>query len=179
MHESLKRFLLGLAVILGGFFAVSNLWLLSAGVGRTFKNTRDVPEGSVAVVLGASEFFYTDGKPQRSETYWQRIEAAADLAKTGRIKFIIASGEGSQTEKMANHLKAAGVTCPIVCDGFGNRTLDSVRRVVAGYPYEKIIFVSQEWHCDRALCVSFSIELVGNDRIYRKNNVHVLLFCLC
>ncbi len=151
MRQNWKSLSLGLIVILGGFFAISNLWLTSAGIGRTFENADEVPDGSVMVLLGAVEAFYRNGKVEPSEVYWNRIHAAATLAKTGRIKLIIASGAAEQSNKMAAHLKAEGVTCPIICDAFGVRTLDSVRRASTNYPHEEIVFVSQEWHCDRAL----------------------------
>ncbi len=151
MRQNWKSITLGLTALLGGFFAISNLWLTSAGLGRTFINAEKVPEGSVMVVLGTDDTFYRDGVLVQNEGYWNRIHAAATLAKTGRIKLIVASGALGQPNKMATHLKAEGVVCPIICDDFGVRTLDSVRRVAAIYSGEKIVFVSQEWHCDRAL----------------------------
>jgi len=43
------------------------------------------------------------------------------------------------------------VTCPIVEDPYGWRTLDSVWRAKAYYPDDHVVFVSQGWHCVRAL----------------------------
>jgi len=52
---------------------------------------------------------------------------------------------------MADRLRQAGVTTPIVLDPYGWRTLDSVKRAIEVFPEDKIIFVSQSWHCNRAL----------------------------
>ena len=151
MRQNWKNISFGLIVLLGGFFAVSNLWLSSAGLGRAFIDADKVPDGSVMVLLGIDDKVYRDGKVVPSELYWNRIHAAVTLAKTGRVKLIIASGAPGQPNKMAAQLKSEGVTCPILCDDFGVRTLDSVRRTATIYSHEKIVFVSQDWHCDRAL----------------------------
>jgi SanA protein len=109
------------------------------------------------VLLGTNEFVGQTEIP--TGTYRPRIAAAAELAKSGRVKVAVVSGIEAQTFTMARDLRAAGVTCPIVRDPYGWRTLDSVHRVAASYPGEPVVFVSQGWHCDRALWMANRLQL--------------------
>lgn len=146
--------LLTVILVLG---ALANAWLWSAGVGRSHSRVEAVPDGSVLVLLGTNEFVGTTTIP--TGTYRPRIEAAAVLCKSGRVKVAVVSGIEAQTFTMARDLRAAGVTCPIVRDPYGWRTIDSVHRVAASYPREPVVFVSQGWHCDRALWIADRIKL--------------------
>jgi SanA protein len=149
MSRWLKR---GLGLILGllAFFLISsNLWVWSAGWGRLAKTSSEIPAGSVMVLLGTDEFVGATG--ERTGTFGPRIDAAVALARSGRVKLVVTSGTDVHARVMAEKLRAAGVTCPIVEDPYGWRTLDSVLRAKACYPQEHIVFVSQGWHCVRAL----------------------------
>lgn len=139
----------------GGLFTgllLANLWVWSAGVGRSCHRPEEVPAGAVLVLLGTNEFVGNTTEP--TGTYQPRIEAAARLCRSGRIKVAVVSGIDSQTFTMARDLRAAGVTCKLVRDPYGWRTLDSVLRVAAAYPGEPVVFVSQGWHNDRALWIA-------------------------
>jgi len=104
------------------------------------------------VLLGTDEFVKASG--ERTGTFRPRIEAAVALARSGRVKLIVASGTATHARTMAAQLRAAGVTCPLVEDPYGWRTLDSVLRAKASYPREHVVFVSQGWHCVRALWIA-------------------------
>ncbi len=152
MSRWLKRGVGALFALLVLFFIGSNLWIWSAGWGRLAGKPSEVPVGSVMVVLGTDEF--VRGTGERSGTYRPRIDAAVELARSGRVKLVVTSGTDDHARSMATHLRAAGVTCPIVEDPYGWRTLDSVRRAKAYYPGDHIVFVSQGWHCVRALWIA-------------------------
>ena len=149
MSRWLKRGVGGLFALMAFFFVGSNLWVWSAGWGRLAGKPSEVPVGSVMVLLGTDEFVGATG--ERTGTYRPRIDAALELARSGRVKVIVTSGTKDHGRSMAMQLRAAGVTCPIVEDPYGWRTLDSVLRAKAYYPDESIVFVSQGWHCVRAL----------------------------
>jgi SanA protein len=149
MSRWLKRGVGLLFALLGIFLLGSNLWVWSAGWGRLAADPAQVPAGSVMVVLGTDEF--VRGTTEHSGTFGPRIAAAAELARSGRVKLIVTSGTDDHARSMATHLRAAGVTCPIVEDPYGWRTLDSVLRAKAYYPQDHVVFVSQGWHCVRAL----------------------------
>ena len=152
MARWLKRGVGLLFTLSGIFFVGSNLWVWSAGWGRLAGAPAQVPADSVMVLLGTDEFIGTTG--ERTGTYRPRIDAAVELARSGRVKLIVTSGTDVHARVMAEHLRAAGVTCPIVEDPYGWRTLDSVRRAKAYYPQEHVVFVSQGWHCVRALWIA-------------------------
>lgn len=143
--------------LIGVFLVFSNLWVWSAGLGRLAEKTEEVPAGSVLVLLGTIEFDSRTGAS--TGTYGPRLAAAAELARAGRVKLIVTSGIEVQARTMAAQLRAAGVTCPIVEDPYGWRTLDSVRRAKAYYPDAHVVFVSQGWHCVRALWLADRVAL--------------------
>jgi SanA protein len=152
MSKIAKRVGWGAVALLVSFAIVSNLWLWAAGIGRSFARPEQVPAGSILVLLGTNEFVGQTQEP--TGTYRPRIEAAAKLCLAGRVKVAVVSGIEPQTHAMARDLRAAGVTCPIVRDPYGWRTIDSVHRVAAAFPGEPVVFVSQGWHCDRALWIA-------------------------
>jgi len=157
MSQTLRRIILWVSGLLAAFFLISNLWIWSAGWGRDLRNTPEaIPQNAVLVLLGLDERDEKTGK--LSECFKLRIEAAAQLCRTGKIKLVVTSGLNSQARTMADRLREAGVTTPIVLDPYGWRTLDSVKRAAAVFPYETIIYVSQGWHCDRALWLSDRIS---------------------
>ena len=149
MSRWLKRGVGVLFALMAFFFVGSNLWVWSAGWGRLAGNPSEVPAGCVMVVLGTDEFVGATGR--RNRTFELRIDAAVALARSGRVKFVVTSGTAVHARVMAEKLREAGVACPIVEDPYGWRTLDSVLRAKAYYPDEHIVFVSQGWHCERAL----------------------------
>jgi SanA protein len=149
MSRWLKRGVGVLFALMAFFFVGSNLWVWSAGWGRLAGKPSEVPVGSVMVLLGTDEFVGATG--ERTGTYRPRIDAALELARSGRVKVIVTSGTEVHARSMAMQLRAAGVTCPIVEDPYGWRTLDSVLRAKAYYPDDHVVFVSQGWHCVRAL----------------------------
>lgn len=157
MTPKLRLFIKISAGLLVALVLFPNAWLWSAGVGRSYNSLEQVPAGSVLVLLGTNEFVGQTEIP--TGTYRPRIAAAAALARSGRVKVAIVSGIEAQTFAMARDLRAAGVTCPIVRDPYGWRTLDSVHRVAASYPGEPVVFVSQGWHCDRALWMADRLQL--------------------
>lgn len=149
MLRWIKRVAGLLFALLGVFFLLSNAWVWSAGWGRLATTPAEVPAGSVMVLLGTDEFVV--GTQEHTGTFGPRIDAAVALARSGRVKLVVTSGTDVHARVMAEKLRAAGVTCPIVEDPYGWRTLDSVLRAKAYYPDEQIVFVSQGWHCVRAL----------------------------
>jgi len=150
MSPILRRIILWVSGLLAAFFIISNLWIWSAGWGRDLRNTPDqILQDSVLVLLGLNERDESTGK--LSECFKLRIAAATELCRTGKIKLVVTSGLNSQARTMADRLREAGVTTPIVLDPYGWRTIDSVKRAAIVFPDDNIIFVSQGWHCDRAL----------------------------
>ncbi|MGA0134196.1 MAG: ElyC/SanA/YdcF family protein [Opitutales bacterium] len=146
MARIAKRLLCWMGFPLLGFAVLSNLWIWSAAVGRM---GGEVPEGSVIVLLGTNEFFRDGVTP--TATYRQRITRTVEAARGGRAALVISSGTGEQAAAMAKALKSQGCLTPVELDPYGWRTLDSVLRAKAQHSGRTLVFVSQGWHCTRAL----------------------------
>jgi SanA protein len=133
-----------------------------AARGRVHSDVGDVPEAPVALLLGTAKLHY--GRPNLF--YGPRIESAAELFKTGKVRGILVSGDNgrvgySEPEDMRDDLVAAGVPARfITLDYAGFRTLDSLVRAKEIFGQTKIIIVSQKFHVERALFLAdrFGIE---------------------
>ncbi len=86
-----------------------------------------------------------------------RIDAAAALYATGKVKYLIVSGNQAgasydEPRDMKAALVMAGVPADrIYRDNAGFRTLDSVLRAKSIFGQEKVIVISQRSHLERAL----------------------------
>ena len=144
----------------------SNYWMVSSVSHKLYTNTAEVPFNELGLLLGTSKF-------NRSGTtnlfFKYRIQAAADLIKTGKIKHIIVSGDNSLIEyneprDMKRALILLGVpdSC-ITLDFAGFRTFDSVVRSKKVFGQDKITVISQKFHNERALFIAdyYAIDAIG------------------
>lgn len=143
-----RRAILGSALGLLLFAGGSNLWVNAVAKGRILTDPTQAPEGAIAVVLGISEL---DEEGAPTFVYHPRLDAAARLAAGGRLSALVVSGTPIQADTMRADLLRRGVTLPVHRDPHGLRTLDSVARAVAHFPSRPLVFVSQDWHLNRAL----------------------------
>lgn len=112
-----------------------------------------LPAADVALVLGAAPIG-PEGGPNRYLAY--RLDAAAALWKSGKARYLIASGnrEGDYDEPtyMRAQLIERGVSASVIyCDFAGVRTRESVVRAQSIYGQTRFIIVSQRFHVARAL----------------------------
>ncbi len=107
-----------------------------------------------ALLLGTGKTL-SNGQP--NAYFYNRIQAAADLYKSGKVKYIIVSGDNSQKnynepEDMQMALIEYGVPKDnIFLDFAGFRTLDSVVRAKEIFGQNQLIIVSQKFHNERAV----------------------------
>ncbi len=101
--------------------------------------------------------------------FYNRIKAAETLFKSGKIQFVIISGDNSlsyynEPADMKKELMKAGVpdSC-IFLDYAGFRTFDSMIRAKEVFGQTKFIVVSQEFHNERAIYIAreYGIEAYG------------------
>lgn len=126
----------------------------------------EVPENQIGLVLGTSRYIR---KGVENYYFKYRVQAAADLFKSGKIHHIIVSGDNStkyydEASEMEDALMELGV--PKACitkDYAGLRTLDSVVRCKKIFGQEKITIISQEFHAERAVYIALynGIDAVG------------------
>lgn len=122
----------------------------------------------VALVLGAAPVL-DDGRPNRFFEY--RLDAAADLFRAGKVKYLLASGDSinpsyDETTAMKRGLVKRGVPAEAIYrDTAGVRTLDSVLRARDLYGQSRMVIVSQDFHVRRAVWLArqHGIEAYGLD----------------
>ena len=113
-----------------------------------------LPNEKVGLVLGTSKSLKNGNK---NPYFFYRIEAAEELFKSGKIDYIIVSGDNSsqyynEPEDMQNELVARGIPkTKIFLDFAGLRTLDSVVRAKEIFGQNSYLIISQRFHNERAV----------------------------
>ncbi|MCM1142038.1 MAG: YdcF family protein [Muribaculum sp.] len=131
--------------------------------GRTFDNVADVPEHEYGLLLGTSPI-----TPQGAHNFYfdNRIKAAVELYKAGKVKKIIASGgnywrdeNGNSIKNGCNELRSMqdslikyGVPREnIILDYDGTRTLNSIVKTKEVFGIDSCVIISQQYHNERAI----------------------------
>ncbi len=139
------------------FLIATNVWIMWETIDDIRFNVADIPQTDVGVVLGTSRRSM-DGGP--NSFFTTRIEAAAKLYKSGKVKHLILSGDNNtkyynEPQDMFNALVALGVPKEdMTLDFAGFRTLDSIVRSKEVFGQNRIVIVTQEFHAYRALFIS-------------------------
>ena len=121
------------------------------------QNISKLPNEKVGLVLGTSKSLRNGSD---NPYFFNRIEAAEQLFKSGKIKYIIVSGDNStenynEPEDMQNELIARGIPkTKIFLDFAGLRTLDSVVRAKEIFGQTSFIIISQRFHNERAVYIA-------------------------
>lgn len=159
-------FLLAGILLCTGTTLIACNWLVARNEKFIFENPKDVPATQTALVLGTAPVTRSGGI---NVYFAARIAAAKALFDSGKIERILVSGDNrthdyNEPDAMKNALVAHGVPAEkIYCDYAGLRTLDSVVRAKEIFGQEKLVVVSQAFHCERAvfLARAHGIEAVG------------------
>lgn len=136
------------------FIAWANYSIKKDSEAHISYNISEVPTMKTALLLGTGKTL-SNGQP--NAYFYNRIQAAADLYKSGKVKYIIVSGDNSQKnynepEDMQMALIEYGVPKDnIFLDFAGFRTLDSVVRAKEIFGQNQLIIVSQKFHNERAV----------------------------
>lgn len=157
--------LLLMAVFTAGV-VICNVWILRSGQGKVFDRVEEVPERPVGLVLGTGRL---TGGGRLNPHFRNRIEAAAKLYQTGKVKRLIVSGDNhvagyDEPSDMRDALVGAGVPVEaITLDYAGFRTLDSVVRAKKVFGQDRLTVVSGEFHNYRALfiCCRYGMDAVA------------------
>lgn len=131
-----------------------------------YNSTDSIPTCKTGVLLGTSKFMRSGTK---NYFFYNRIKAAETLFKSGKIQFVIISGDNSlsyynEPEDMKKELMKAGVPDSVIfLDYAGFRTFDSMIRAKEVFGQTKFIVVSQEFHNERAIFIArkYGIEAYG------------------
>lgn len=147
------------------FFSVCQLAVLAHASGKHTTTLAELPHNRVGIVLGTSKYV-ARGRP--NVYYTQRIAAAAQLYREGKVEYLLVSGDNrtshyNEPVTMKRDLIAAGVPKEkLTCDFAGFRTLDSIQRAKAVFGQSKLTIISQRFHNERAL---FLADASGIDAV--------------
>lgn len=143
--------LFGLVVLI---VLLCNRWVINSTDAYLYQDGALLPENEVGLVLGTSP--YTRGGDPNPQ-FHGRIQAAAELFQTGKVRRLIVSGANpdaryNEPRRMFEALREAGVPeDAILLDFAGDRTLDSVSRASTVFGLERVTIVTQKYHAYRAL----------------------------
>jgi len=129
-------------------------------------NADELPACKVGLVLGTSKFL-RGGVP--NEYFDNRIKAAVELYKSGKIKYILVSGDNgkkyyNEPLDMKKELLKSGIPdSAIYLDNAGFRTFDSIIRAKEVFGQTSYIVISQNFHNQRAVYIAryYNIEAYG------------------
>ena len=122
-----------------------------------YDNITETPSKKVGLLLGTAK--YVKGG-WINLYYTHRITAAVELYKTGKIEYILISGDNGRESYdeptlMKEDLMAAGIPeSAIYLDYAGFRTLDSVVRCKIIFGELDILVISQQFHNERAVYIA-------------------------
>jgi vancomycin permeability regulator SanA len=124
----------------------------------------DISHEPIAIVFGAA---LKKGKP--TEALKQRLYAAIDLYRAGKVKRLLFSGDGESiyyNEPVAMRNMAVALGIPkdaIVLDPLGLNTHATCQRARQIYHLDKAVLVTQGYHLPRALysCTHSGLKVVG------------------
>ena len=144
----------------------SNYRIEEHAQGKTYAALADIPHNKVGLVLGTSKRL---SNGYINLYYKYRIEAAVSLFKSGKIDYIIISGDNGTKQynepiTFKKDIVKAGIPDDhIFLDYAGFRTLDSVVRAKEIFGQESITVISQQFHNERAiyLAENFGIDAIG------------------
>jgi SanA protein len=126
----------------------------------------NVKPNNVGLLLGTSRNLKNGAK---NDFFFNRIDAAVELYKSGKIKNIIISGDNSKTDyneptdMKAELVKNEIPDSLIYLDYAGFRTLDAVMRARDIFGQNSFIVISQKFHNERAVYLArkFGIDAFG------------------
>lgn len=151
-----------IAILLG----LGNWWVIKSTSGKVFSDFNLLPTNPVGLVLGTSSRL-SNGLP--NPFFHNRMDAAAQLYKLGKVGHIIVSGDNrtkfyNEPLEMKRALIRLGVPDSVITlDYAGLRTLDSVVRSKEIFGQDQITIITQPFHSYRAVFISqyFGIDAVA------------------
>ena len=159
-----KLYKLALCTLL--LIMLTNVWVEYTASNYLYNTTNESPYNKVGVVLGTSKYLVNG---QENLFYKYRIAAAVKLYNSGKIKYIIISGDNGskyydEPTTFKKDLIKQGVTeTHIFLDYAGFRTLDSVIRAKAIFGQQSFTVISQQFHNERAITIGNlkGIKVIG------------------
>lgn len=164
IYESMKArgkiAIAGIAVLFALAVLIVSCYLIVSfnASDRIFDDINDIPHNKAGLLLATSPI-----TPRGAHNFYfdNRIKAADELYKAGKIDFIIASGgDYTQTQKngcdepqaILDSLVARGIPAQrVILDYDGTRTLNSIAKAKEVYGLNSLTLISQKYHNERAI----------------------------
>lgn len=141
-------------LIILGFTIITNYAISAFAKNYIYDSIENVKTYKVGLLLGTSKYVKSGNT---NEYFSNRIDAAVNLYKNGKITKIIISGDNrersyNEPRDMKRELIKRGIpdSC-IYLDYAGFRTLDSVIRAKEIFGQQTFIIISQKFHNERAI----------------------------
>jgi SanA protein len=146
---------------------------------KIYSDVQAIPFNNVGLLLGTGKYLSSG---YENAYYRYRINAAAALLKSGKIKYLVISGDNSRKEydepsDMRADLIAAGIDSTVIyLDYAGFRTFDSIVRLKKIFGQDRVTIISQPFHNQRAIyiakkeginAVGFNAQDVGKNYGFR------------
>jgi len=131
-----------------------NKAITDAAKNKLYTDLQKIPYNKVGLLLGTSKSAHFGNN---NLYYDYRIEAAVNLIKNKKIKYLIISGDNSrkdynEPETMRTDLINAGIDSSIIyLDYAGFRTFDSIKRLKEIFSQDSVTVISQKFHNERAV----------------------------
>lgn len=144
----------------------SNYSIERIAKGKTFTDISELSKNKVGLVLGTSKMSPSGG----INLYFKyRIEATVELFKSGKIDFVLVSGDNgnknyNEPSDFRDELVKRGIPAnKIYLDYAGFRTLDSVVRAKEIFGQTSITIISQKFHNERAIYLAeyYDMDAIG------------------
>jgi SanA protein len=149
-------FFLFLFLVLLAIYAADKS-ITNAADGKLYSETNSIPYNKVGLLLGTAKYL----KNGLLNYYYQyRIEAAEALLKSGKIKYLVISGDNStveynEPETMKQDLIQKGIDSNLIyLDYAGFRTFDSIVRLREIFGQTSTTIISQPFHNERAIFIA-------------------------
>src|SRR5215212_6327852 len=144
----------------------ANSIIINACKGKLYSNIEAIPYNKTGLLLGTGKFL-SGGSVNPYYAY--RLTAARDLIKTGKIKYLVISGDNSrkdynEPQEMRNDLVRQGIDSTIIfLDYAGFRTFDSMIRLKEIFGQTSVTVISQPFHNERAIYIASKngIDAIG------------------
>lgn len=155
--RSLLNVLMWLGMLVFVFAITANVWIMWETGDKIYFDLEAIEPADVGLVLGTSKRSVDGGD---NSFFTTRMQAAAALYKSGKVKHLILSGDNNtryynEPVDMQNALLALGVPREdMTLDYAGFRTLDSVVRAREVFGQQEFVIVTQQFHAYRAIFIS-------------------------
>lgn len=133
---------------------LANNTIEKASAGKLHVVADSTPYNKVGLLLGTGKYLENG---QLNYYYKYRIDAAIALMRSGKIRYVVVSGDNSrkdynEPEMMRQDLMKAGVdSARIFLDYAGFRTFDSIVRLREIFGQDSATIISQPFHNQRAI----------------------------